>query len=457
MAGIGFVLKRLASRDDLLGVVRAYTHSAMAACGPWLFTVIALGSITLLYEDFFADAQLLNFRIVLIYNFSFSLVLSAPIYMIITRYLADSIHLHNVTQAPSSLIGSLVLMYALIAPFAAFFYLYYFNLTLGMRLSAIANLYLIATVWLLSVYVTALKDYQAVTRAFLIGMIIAVLGAEFLKDSYKDAGMLNGFSLGLGYIVFTLVAKIFSEYNYSFGNLYDMRMHFDKYWELALGGIFYNAAIWVDKWIMWYFAPESIGFVSKMRMYPDYDSAMFLSYLTIIPAIAMFVFSIETSFFIKYQRFYYDFLNHCSFRRIRENHKAIIDTILDGARNFLVIQGVITFVIILISPKLFEWLNINYMQIGIFKLGTLGAFFQALSMFELIILAYFDNRKIIMWVHFFYMVANAVLTLLTIKLGFAYYGYGYFLASLLTFVLSSGFLFQQIKKMPYHAFITRNK
>ena len=456
MAGIGFVLKRLASKDDLLGVARAYTHAAMAACGPWLFTVLALGGITLLYEDFFADRQLLNFRVVLIYNFSFSLVLSAPIYMVITRYLADSIHLKDVTRAPSVLLGNMLIMYAIIAPFAAFFYLYYFNLTLAMRLSAILGLYAIATVWLLAVYMTALKDYQAVTRAFLVGMIIAVLASEWWKEPYKDVGMLNGFTLGLAYIVFTLVAKIFSEYNYRFTEAFDARGHFNKYWELAWGGIFYNSAIWMDKWIMWYFAPESIGFESKMRQYPDYDSASFLAYLTIIPAIAMFVFSVETNFFQRYQKFYYDFLGHCAFHKIRENHKAVIRSIFDGARNFIVLQGSITFVVILLAPKIFEWLNINYMQIGIFKLATLGAFFQALAMFELVILAYFDNRRMIMWVYLFYMVSNAVFTIATTRMGFIYYGYGYFLSSLLTFVISSFYLFQHIRRLPYHAFITRN-
>ena len=43
MAGIGFVLQKLASKDDLMGIFRAYFHSAMASTGPWLFTVLALG------------------------------------------------------------------------------------------------------------------------------------------------------------------------------------------------------------------------------------------------------------------------------------------------------------------------------------------------------------------------------------------------------------------------------
>lgn len=456
MAGIGFVLKKLASKDDLLGVVRAYTHAATASVGPWLFTVLALGGITLLYHDLFADKQLINFRVVVVYNFSFSLVIASSIFMVITRYLADCIHAKNVTFAPSVLIGSLWWLFLLTAPVAGFFYGYYFNLSTAMRLSAIANLFLISTVWLLSVFLTALKDYQAVTKSFFIGMILAAGCATWLKDPFKDVGMLNGFSVGLAYIVFVQLAKIFAEYNYKFAAPFDMKPYFRKYWELIFCGIFYNIAIGIDKWLMWYFAPESLGLVSKMRQYPDYDSAMFLAYLTIVPAIALFVFSVETNFFQRYKKFYYDILEHAPFYRVRENHRLIIESITDSARNLVVLQGTMTFLCVLLAPKIFEWLNINYMQIGIFKLGVLGAFFHAMALFQMILLSYFDNRKMIMYQQFFFLATNTLFTLVTIHLGFAYYGYGYFLACVLTFIVTSFYLFNHIRRLPYHAFITRN-
>jgi len=101
-------------------------------------------------------------------------------------------------------------------------------------------------------------------------------------------------------------------------------------------------------------------------------------------------------------------------------------------------------------------LNINYLQIGIFRIGTLGAFFHVLLLFELIILSYFDCRKVTMWIQGIYLLANAGLTMWTIELGFPYYGFGYFLSSLLAFVITSVVLFDHIQKLPYHAFITKN-
>lgn len=467
MAGIGFTLKRLTQKDNLHGVVHAYSVAMLAAAGPWLFTVIALAGITLFYADSYGDGTDLNasfgpdiFRVIVIYNFAFSLVLSAPVFMVATRYLADNIHNRDVTNVPSVMLGSLALLYLIQLPVGIFFYLGYVDLPLSLQLSAILNLFLITSVWLLGVFLTALKDYNAMTLAYLIGMVIAVILAQTLKDFFGVAGMLNGFSLGLAVIVFSLAAKIFSEYSYTFDNPFDIRKYFKKYWQLAVGGFLYNAAIWVDKWIMW-FAPESRmeyfqGVATGMRMYPDYDSATFFAYLTIIPAMAIFVFAVETNFFERYQRFYDDILLHKPLRKILNNQKGVIDSILSSSRNFILVQAAIAFLCIAFAPKLFELCNINFNQMGIYRISVLGAFFHVLTLFEMIILSYFDNRRMVMWISALYLALNLGLTLWTLTMGFSFYGYGYFLSSVLVFVVTSLILFAYIRKLPYHAFITSN-
>ncbi len=455
MAGIGFTLQKLSRRDDLLGMAQAYTHAALAACGPWLFTAIALAGVTMFYSDYFAVETLLNFRIIVIYNFGFSLVCCAPIFMVVTRYLADAIHQKNVTQAPGILMLSLIVALFAQVPAAIIGYLWYFDLPFGLKLAAIANLFLLAAIWLISVFLMALKDYLAVTKSFFVGMALAILFGQLLKDQYADTGLLCGFNIGLVWILFSLIAKILAEYPYKLSSTNGFKRYFHKYWELAVGGVFYNAAIWVDKWIMW-FAPESLVLPSKMRMYPDYDSAMFFAYLTIIPAMAVFVFSVETNFFARYKQFYYDILEHKPLKRIRENQQLILDTLLSSARNFVVVQGTIAFVAIVLAANILQALNINYMQIGIFRLGVLGAFFQVLMLFEQIILSYFNCRRATMWIQGTFLATNAIFTLICMHLGFPYYGYGYFLASVLGFVLTSILLFSHIRKLPYHAFITNN-
>jgi uncharacterized membrane protein len=453
MAGIGFELNRLARRDDLMGIVGAYLNSAFAIAGPWLFTVIALAITTYLYGD--SDSvELLNFRGVIVYNFSFSLALSAPVYMIMTRYLADQIHVKNVTSVPTAMLESMIVVFLFNILLAIFFYVFYFDMSLPLRLAGFANMFLIAGVWLLSVYLTALKDFAAVTWSYIIGMTIAVLAAEYLGDG-QAAGMVAGYDIGLAVIVFMLAARVFSEYPYHLTEELAVRPYWRKYWELAVGGFFFNCALWIDKWIMW-FAPEATVLDSNIRFFPDYDAAMFLAAMTILPTIALFVFSIETDFFHHYRRFYGNILAHASMRRIRQFHQKIIDSITEGVRNLVLLQGVIAFLVILLAPQIFEWMHMYFVHLGIFRLGALGSFFQVLILFATIILYYFDCRRANMWIFAFYFASNAILTLIFLQMGYHYYGYGFFIASALTFFLAATVLMLHVVKLPYHAFITNN-
>jgi len=107
MAGIGFVLRKLARKDDIISVLQAYFHSALVSTGPWLFTVLAIGTAVAVSEHFASETMLLDFRLVIMYNFAFSLILSGPVYMMVTRYLSDSIY-HKKLEGTSGLLSGAV-------------------------------------------------------------------------------------------------------------------------------------------------------------------------------------------------------------------------------------------------------------------------------------------------------------------------------------------------------------
>src|SRR6516164_2638925 len=123
MAGIGFELRKLVERDDLLGIAEGYGYAALAASGPWLFTILSLAAIFLLGAPANSPRELAIFRIIIVYNFSFSLVLTAPGAMMMTRYLADAIYARDVREVPASMLGGLLLTYGVTVPFAAFLYI----------------------------------------------------------------------------------------------------------------------------------------------------------------------------------------------------------------------------------------------------------------------------------------------------------------------------------------------
>ena len=100
MAGVGFALRRLAERGDLLGVVQAYAHSATASTGPWLFTIMCLAALTVEALPLVGSEGVTLFRAIVTYNFAFSLVFSGGVVRVVTRCLADQIYERRADQAP---------------------------------------------------------------------------------------------------------------------------------------------------------------------------------------------------------------------------------------------------------------------------------------------------------------------------------------------------------------------
>ena len=214
MAGIGFEIRKLLRRDDLIGVLQGYTHSAMTATGPWLLTILTLAGIVILGGQRVGVDQLTEFRLIVVYNFGFSLVSAGPIVMVATRYLADAIYSKQVDEAPSMLLGYLILLLAINAAIGIPFYLFFLNLDRTLAVVSIINFLIVAAIWLISAFLSALKDYSAITRAFAVGAAVTLAATMVLASTASTTAMMLGLTSGLALILFMLLARVLVEYPY---------------------------------------------------------------------------------------------------------------------------------------------------------------------------------------------------------------------------------------------------
>jgi uncharacterized membrane protein len=454
MAGIGFELRKLARSDDLIGVVASFTHASVVSTGPWIMTILALASIDMIGIRWLQQEEMALFRIIIIYNFCFSLVAAGPLIMIATRYLADRIYEKRVHETPGMLIGGFVLL-MLQLPLIIWFYGFYAALDPAVRVAAMINYFVITFIWFVGLFLSALRDFRSITLGFAVGMSAAFGLTLLLGRSWGAAGMLTGFSLGLSLLLAIQVARIFVEFPYGFQKPFAFLKAARKYWELALAALFYNLAVWVDKWIMWTL-PDRDEIAAVMVSYPLYDSTMFLAYLTVVPAIAVFLLSIETDFFERYQTFYKDVSSHAPWRKLTEDHEEIMASLGRGLRNITVFQGCITAFVVLSAPKLLSLIGFNLIGLGMFRLGVLGAFFHVLMSFIAVVLAYFDLRRKLLFVYFLLFVTNFGFTLISLRFGFAFYGYGFFLSSLVTLVVAYALCAWSVGRLPYLTFVANN-
>lgn len=455
MAGIGFALRKLVQKDDINGVVQAFGYSAFAAAGPWLFTVICLFGINLVGTMVSSVDAIENFRLVVVYNNCFAILVSSPVAVIATRYTSDRIYDKKVDDIPGVLLLSLLLVYGTCALIAIPLYFGYAKMTSDYALLSVINFCLMGGIAVVGVFLTALKDYVTISVVFAVGMLVSFLGAWYLAGPYGAHGMLFGFSIGLALIQFVIATKIFAEYPYHFRIPENFFGYFRKHWDLGLGIFLYNAGAWVDKWIMW-FAPEHRRYDNNLIAYPGYDSAMFLAYISIIPAISIFTVILEANFFEKYVAYYRDIIKHCSFFKIKENHKEIISVLKTNSKNLFVLQAACSIITIIISPYLIDALRMNYLQIGMFRIGVLGALFQVIFLYILIILIYFEVKREVLLLQFFFFLSNAVFSFISLKLGFPFYGYGYFFSTLLSMSGAYIFAIYKLRDLPYLTFIQNN-
>lgn len=453
MAGIGFLLRKLAAEDNFSGIIRAYFHSAVAAVGPWILIVLSIGCITLFTYPIVGLWETNEFLAVIIYNFFFSFILSGGLDLVFSRYIADCLYLRKLSPIPGIFITSLAFAIIPATVLGTLFYTLFAVMTPFSTIMSIINFVLLSEVWVTMVYLSCLRNFTGITFSWIAGTIVTIFLAIFWGNLYGSAGMLIGFNMGLVVLVAFLKATILAEYPYTFKIAKETRFYFRHYKELFWSGLFLYAGMWIDKIIMWG-APEAVTHLNRLRTYPAYDGGMFLSYLTIIPVMGLFIFSLETNFYDSYILYIKHIERNSPLDLIEKEKKNIISKIIENSRACIILQGSITLIFIAFAPTFFEWIGADFLQLNIFRQGVLGAFFGVLNLFIVVILSYFDSQDNMLKITLTMLLSNIILTLITLYLGFDYYGYGYSLSMILTFLVGSTLLARFLDQLTYHIFIT---
>ncbi len=456
MAGVGFALRKLARQDTLLSGLRAYSHAAVISCGPWLFVVVSLGGVQFLGRTMVSLPDLQRFSSVVTYNFCFSLVAAGPIALVVTRGLADRIYAKEVELAPGLYLGALALLFCVQAAFGIPFYGFVADMQPAERILSLICLQVAGGIWIASPFMSALQNFGSISAFFAGGTFLSFTFAVLLAPFFGAAGMLAGFTAGLAFIFFGLSARIFAEYPYPAHFQFAFILEFRRYWQFAVIGLFYNAAIWVDKWIMW-FAPGRVAVTGGIWTNPAYDGAMFLAYLTIVPATTLFLVAVETRFFEHYFRFYQDIENHATATEIERNHKTILRVLGEGLRNIAVLQAAVCYLAVLAAPAMIGMAQGDLTMVPIFRFGAIGALFHVLLLCVMVVLSYFDLRRELVRVTMVFFTLNAGLTWVTLWLGLGYEGYGYAGATLLSLIYAYSLVSSRIALLPYMTFIGNNR
>ena len=453
MAGIGFRLRKMLDQDSYLATIQAYLYSALISSGPWLITILVIGTLGFLQTgSAYPFTEIVIFRLTIIYVYAFSLIIVGIIQMPLTRYLADLLFARDTQMYLPTYIGALIVVGLVQSLIGGGAILFFSDWPFVFALHAFILYLAVSFTWVAMIFITTVKDFFSISLSFLIGGLVSVGLGYFLGQSRSTEGYLIGYTAGQAFIFIFLTLRIAVEFPSRLALSFDFLRYLRLYPTLVLIGFLYNLAIWIDKFVFW-FGPAGDNVDAFLYSCDLYDVPMFIAYLTIIPAMSLFLIRIETSFYQYYQNYYGAIVGKKSWRVICKQKQAMVDSIKLSIVRLLKIQGSISLLCILAVPHVIDFLPLNWLHLNILRVGILGAFLHVLFLVLSICLLYFEFRLETMWLTLAFLVLNGLGAYLTMSWGISFYGYGYFAAAFLVLLVGIFVLDYKIRNLEYITFV----
>lgn len=458
MAGIGFELKKLFKGKGLLSNVKAYIYSVLVSLGPFILATIMIVSIQLMLV--FMDKPLREkelFIATVIYAFIFAQIITAGFTMIITRFVSDMLYSRKLEYILPSLYGIIMLVIP-IAAVSSILFLWRSPLPPELKLVSYLLFMEIIITYLMMVYLTALKDYMKIVKAFSwgVGSTLA-LSYVFLRFTSLDTvlGMIIAMNIGFLVIISLLQSYLRSFFKTKSGmgprKYFYFLTYFDRYYSLFFMSFFYTLGLYIHNFLFW---GSSLGVtISSTYIYaPTYDVPSFYAFLSVMPSMVVFVVSLETSFYEKYRTYYSLITGKGTFADIENARKSMSWVLWSEIRNVMELQIFFSLVFIVAGFYFLPAIGISSLSFDIFLLLVIGAYCNIILLVIILALLYFEDRRGAMFISAVFLVSNSLFTTGTIYIGERAYGFGFFIAAFLSLVTALIELRIYLRNIHYHTF-----
>ncbi len=454
MAGIGFRFREIADSGSYLGAIKSYVYSSVFAAGPWILTMVVISALNALASPEVRGEALLIFRALLSYIFAFSLILTGTFQLAIVRYIADRIFDKDREELLSLFIGSSFFFAILsLAAGAAFFSKC--EAPPGLKVLSVMLFVVICLIWNGMAFLTAIKDFKFIIFIFSSGAVATVALCLYLKGFYGLNGYVAGFFLGQLYIFSGIAAEITREFYTNKGATCYFFGYFKKYFILILAGFTYNLGIWIDKFIVWNFGPHQT-YLGLLKVCGDFDLAVFVAYLSIIPSLGYFFVRIETGFYDLYREYFTSIASKECLSKIEEKKDEIIRAVDESILSLVKIQGTITLLCYLNADIIIKKFGGGgeALCVPVYHYAITGVMTHILFMFTTIFMMYFEFYGTLLAANSIFLALNAGLTYFVVTHGLNPAA-GYAAAAAISFLFSFFAFKYMIKDLLYYTFVSQ--
>ncbi len=455
MAGIGFELKKMLRDDSWFGLLKTYAYAGAISSGPWVLSILGImlvGAMSLSNRGE-THTWLGEFLVSVTWLMSFSLVLSSLLQLVFTRFMADQLYQKNDALILPNFLGAIGLSTVVSGLIGiACWLLFFLELNFLYCTLMLMNFVLLCNVWLAVIFVAGMKRYKTILVIFLVSYLsIVVLSSIF--QSAGTEGLLLSVLIGHTVLLVSMLIMIFQEYSAEQILRFDFLKLKNIYPILILIGVFFNMGVWVDKWIFWFTPATSDDVNEVLRASIIYDLPIFLAYLSIIPGMASFLLRVETDFVHHYQNYYSAVNEGATLGVIESEREKMTQSIRGAYLEIIKVQGVTVLLFFVMAEDIIKWLDLSPLYVHLYYIDLLATAVQVLFLATLNIFFYFNFLKEAFWMSFGLFALNTLLSLVTIVLGPAFYGYGFAIAIFVTTLFGMYILSNKIERLEYFTFM----
>ena len=456
MAGIGFELRKYLDDDTFTGTLKAYGFAGLISAGPWVLSILGVMLIGIVaISQKVGGIEIKQFTTSTTWMMGTSLILSGLLQLVFTRFIADRLFEGKDHLINANLLGAVLLTTLVSAAFGLLALTLWFNESLSYELLMLANFVVLSNIWIVVIFVAGLRRFKLVLWAFAAGYSCTVV-LSILLLPYGLTGLLTGLLVGHSLLLFLMLGVVIPDYPVKETVRMDFLIRRQIFPSLIFIGFFYNFGIWVDKFIFWLNPATSEAIIGPLRTSVIYDLPIFLAYLSIIPGMAVFLIRIETDFAEAYDGFFAAVRGNASLQEIERLGNEMVLAVRQGVFQIVRVQGVTVLLLYAFGPTLVHWLGISPKYLPLFYIDLVGVAAQVLMLAILNVCFYLDKLRDALILTVMLFVTNTVFSLVTLKLGPAYYGYGFGVSMALTALLGIIMLSRELNEIEFRTFM-RNR
>lgn len=454
MAGIGFELRKLMRRGSLTGIARAYLYAGVISSGPMILSCFGILIIGVLSASVVKPSDLVTqFQVSVTYMIAGSLIATGPLQLSFTRFVSDRCYdgradlvlpnyraVQLVCTALTGLLGTAAMSVG------------FGETPLAYRLLMIAGFVTASNIWIAVVFLSSLKQYRQVLWSFALGYA-AVVGLALALNRYGLTGLLGGFVAVHAVLLLCLSAIVHRQYA---GARYISFEAFSRrfmYVSLAWVGFMFNLGVWIDKFVFWFSPVTGTRVIGWFHASVIYDIPVFIAYVCVMPAMAVFLVRIEADFAGYYDAFYDAVRKGATLQRIGAMRDMMVRSVRAGLFEIVKVQIVVALFVLAFGAALLGALRISPLYLPLLVVDVIAASLQVLFLGLLNVMFYLDARRDVLKLTTLFVALNAALTVLSIRIGPPAYGYGFACALLIATLVAMRMLDAKFSSLEYETYM----